>query len=206
MIFSHIVNSSKVQLSGNSQVIENDSKNLSLAEDMQFDTVITSPPYPNRISYIRELRPYMYWVKFLKNGSDAGALDWEAIGGTWGTATSNLKKWQPVNTKLPERLYEVCEKIKMSDDKNSEVMSLYVHKYFDDMYSHLLTLSKSLRTNAKLNYIVGNSSFYGNFVDTEKILSESMQHIGYKEIKMQNIRRRNTKKGLYEFNVRSVWN
>ena len=206
MIFSHIVNSSKVQLSGNSQVIENDSKNLSLAEDMRFDTVITSPPYPNRISYIRELRPYMYWVKFLKNGSDAGALDWEAIGGTWGTATSNLKKWQPVNTKLPERLYEVCEKIKVSDDKNSEVMSLYVHKYFDDMYSHLLTLSKSLRPNAKLNYIVGNSSFYGNFVDTEKILSESMQHIGYKEIKMRNIRRRNTKKGLYEFNVRAVWN
>jgi len=57
----------------------------------------------------------MYWVKFLKNGSDAGQLDWEAIGGTWGTATSNLKKWQPINTNLPERLYEVCEKIKTSE-------------------------------------------------------------------------------------------
>ncbi|GAB6394510.1 MAG: DNA methyltransferase [Bacteroidales bacterium] len=195
-IFSHIINSAKVQLAGNSQVLEKDSKNLSLDDDMQFDTVITSPPYPNRISYIRELRPYMYWVKFLKNGSDAGALDWEAIGGTWGTATSNLKKWNPVNTNLPERLYEVCEKIKASDDKNSEVMSLYVHKYFDDMYSHLLTLSKSLKSNAKLNYIVGNSSFYGNFVETEKILSESMQQIGYKKIKTQNIRRRNTKKRI----------
>jgi DNA modification methylase len=205
LIFSHIVSSAKVQLSGNSEVVQQNSKDLTFEKESVFDTVITSPPYPNRISYIRELRPYMYWVKFLKNGSDAGQLDWEAIGGTWGTATSNLKKWQPVNTNLPERLYEVCEKIKTSEDKNSEVMSLYVHKYFDDMYSHLVSLRKLLKNNAKLNYIVGNSSFYGNFVDTEKILLESMRNIGYKEIQIQNIRRRNTKKGLYEFNVRSVW-
>ncbi|MCL2598253.1 MAG: site-specific DNA-methyltransferase [Paludibacter sp.] len=204
-IFSHIISSAKVQLAGNSEVVQQNSKDLTFEKESVFDTVITSPPYPNRISYIRELRPYMYWVKFLKNGSDAGQLDWEAIGGTWGTATSNLKKWQPVNTNLPEQLYEVCEKIKASEDKNSEIMSLYVHKYFDDMYSHFATLRKSLKYNAKINYIVGNSSFYGNFVDTEKILSESMNKIGYKRIQIQNIRRRNTKKGLYEFNVRAVW-
>ena len=40
----------------------------------------------------------------------------------------------------------------------------------------------------------------------EKILSESMHIIGYKRIQVRNIRRRNTKKGLYEFNVRAVWN
>ena len=205
-IFSHIISSAKVQLTGISEVVQQNSKNLTFKKESNFDTVITSPPYPNRISYIRELRPYMYWVKFLKNGSDAGQLDWEAIGGTWGTATSNLKKWQPVNTNLPERLYEVCEKIKTSEDKNSEVMNLYVHKYFDDMYSHLVTLCKSLNHSTKLNYIVGNSSFYGNFVDTEKILSESMHKIGYKRIQIQNIRRRNTKKGLYEFNVKAIWN
>ncbi|WP_322490103.1 hypothetical protein [Chloroflexus sp.] len=37
--------------------------------------VITSPPYPNRMSYIRELRPYMYWLGYLNNGRDAGELD-----------------------------------------------------------------------------------------------------------------------------------
>ena len=70
----------------------------------------------------------------------------------------------------------------------------------------LRNLHKALKSNAKLNYIVGNSSFYGYFVDTEKILSESMRKIGYNRIQIQNIRRRNTKKGLYEFNVRAVWN
>ena len=57
--------------------------------------VITSPPYPNRMSYIRELRPYMYWLGYLKDGRQAGELDWQAIGGTWGCATSKLTGWQP---------------------------------------------------------------------------------------------------------------
>jgi DNA modification methylase len=206
IIFSNIIDSAKKQLSGNAQVVHADSKTLSVNETNHFDTVITSPPYPNRISYIRELRPYMYWVKFLKNGSDAGALDWEAIGGTWGVATSNLKNWEPTNKNLPTRLYEVCEKIGKCEDKNAEIMSKYVHKYFDNIYSHLLGLSTLLKSNAKINYIVGNSSFYGNFVETQEIIAENLKQIGYKKVCVNAIRRRNTKKGLFEYNVKASWN
>lgn len=53
----------------------------------KYTAVITSPPYPNRMSYIRELRPYMYWLGYLSDGRAAGELDWKAIGGTWGCAT-----------------------------------------------------------------------------------------------------------------------
>jgi DNA modification methylase len=204
-IFLHILNSAKMPIEGVSIVLKGDSKDLSAYYKSYFDTVITSPPYPNRISYIRELRPYMYWSKFLRNGGDAGILDWEAIGGTWGTATSNLKDWKPTNQNLPIRLYEVCEKIALSGDKNSLLMSLYVHKYFDDMFSHLENLRPILKPNAKLNYIVGNSSFYGHFVDTEKILLEIFIQIGYKNVSVDIIRRRNTKRGLLEFNVKAVW-
>lgn len=47
-----------------------------------FDLVVTSPPYANRISYVRELRPYMYWLGYLIESTDAGELDCQAIGGT----------------------------------------------------------------------------------------------------------------------------
>lgn len=204
-IFNHIITSAKTQLTGKAKVLKGDSRDLSFNEKEIFDTVITSPPYPNRISYIRELRPYMYWVKFLHNGNDAGVLDWEAIGGTWGTATSNLKDWKPTNKNLPARLYEVCEKINSSGDKNSMLMCNYVHKYFDDMFSHLQNLKGLLKPNAKLNYIVGNSSFYGHFVDTEKILAETFAQLGYDNINIETIRRRNTKRGLLEFNVTASW-
>lgn len=204
VIFDSILASAKIQLKGEATVLKGDARDLSSRGKEIFDTVITSPPYPNRISYIRELRPYMYWVKFLRNGNEAGALDWEAIGGTWGAATSLLKDWKPVNPALPERIYEVCHKINSSDNKNSGLMCNYVHKYFDDMYSHLQNLKALLKAKAKLNYIVGNSSFYGHFVDTEKILAETFSQLGYKNTNIETIRKRNTKKGLLEFNVTAV--
>jgi hypothetical protein len=76
-------------------VIEADARTLTPLDGNIYDLVITSPPYANRISYIRELRPYMYWLGFLTDGAEAGELDWRAIGGTWGIATSRLKLWQP---------------------------------------------------------------------------------------------------------------
>lgn len=204
-IFNHVVSSAKKPLLGKAKVLKGDSRNLSPFDSEMYDIVITSPPYPNRISYIRELRPYMYWLKFLASGSDAGMLDWKAIGGTWGTATSNLKDWQAVTNRLPQGLYAVCDKIRQSGDKNSLLMSNYVHKYFDDMYLHLCNLRPLLKSNARLNYIVGNSSFYGHFVNTDLILAEILKDIGFQKINIETIRKRNTKKGLLEFNVSARW-
>jgi len=80
-ILGNIVASSKEELKGCATVVYGDSRKLD-KENCKFDMVITSPPYPNRISYIRELRPYMYWLGFLTTGEQAGEMDWEAIGGT----------------------------------------------------------------------------------------------------------------------------
>ena len=88
---------------GTGQVVFGDAKNLSEAVGGPFDLVITSPPYANRMSYIRELRPYMYWLGFLDSGRDAGDLDWSAIGGTWGAATSRLIDWDRRRNHLSTR-------------------------------------------------------------------------------------------------------
>src|SRR4051794_15298706 len=63
--------------------------------------VVTSPPYPNRMSYVRELRPYMYWLGYLADGRAAGELDWRAIGGTWGCAAGNVRKGTPAAPRAP---------------------------------------------------------------------------------------------------------
>ncbi len=77
------------------QIFEGDSRQVAEIVNGDYSQVITSPPYPNRMSYIRELRPYMYWLGFLTDPSQAGELDWKAIGGTWGVATSRLTDWVP---------------------------------------------------------------------------------------------------------------
>jgi hypothetical protein len=169
-----------------------------------YDRVITSPPYPNRISYIRELRPYMYWTQFLTEAREAGNLDWEAIGGTWGVATSRLKDWKPIVSELPNSLMETTLAINESKGKNAFLMAQYVLKYFHDMYLHFHSLRSRLQRNARINYIVGNSTFFGVPVHSEKLYKEILFSLGYRNIDSRIVRKRNSKKELYEFDICAV--
>ena len=148
----------------------------------------------------------MYWTKFLDKASEAGELDWKAIGGTWGIATSRLKDWAPSEVELPKILLNSCEAILNSGDKNSELMARYVHKYFYDMHLHFASLRNLLEPGAKLDYIVGNSTFYGIHVDSDKIYEKSLEILGYTNISTTIVRKRNSKKELYEFCVSARWN
>jgi hypothetical protein len=204
-IFENILASSKMPIEGKAVVHKIDSRNMEQVENTRYAHVITSPPYPNRMSYIRELRPYMYWTKFLDKASEAGELDWKAIGGTWGIATSRLKDWSPTDIELPDILLTSCEKILNSGDKNSELMARYVHKYFYDMHLHFSSLRHLLENGAKLDYIVGNSTFYGIHVDSEKIYEKSLELLGFSNISSVIVRKRNSKKELYEYCVSAYW-
>jgi hypothetical protein len=66
-IFFHesqqIIESAQDNPTGKISIIQGDSRLLEQLQDETVDLLITSPPYPNRMSYIRELRPYMYWLQ-----------------------------------------------------------------------------------------------------------------------------------------------
>ncbi|WP_437726032.1 DNA methyltransferase [Sorangium sp. So ce861] len=166
-----------------------------------FDLLITSPPYPNRMSYIREVRPYMYWLGFLKDAKEAGELDWETIGGTWGIATSRLLTWNPTDAFVPAYLPPIVEKIRSGHPKNGQLMAQYVHKYFDDMFLHFQSAARILRPGGSAHYIVGNSTFYGYIVPAEKLYCDQLLKAGFKRAEARAIRKRNSKKELVEFHV-----
>jgi hypothetical protein len=167
-----------------------------------YECVITSPPYPNRMSYIRELRPYMYWLGYLQDKRTAGELDWQAIGGTWGCATSNLTKWRPeFTTDIPFTGFNVLlENIA----KQSQLLSRYVHKYFYDMVIHCNEVFQVVKPGGIINYIVGNSKFYDVLLPVELIFAALFEAAGFKDINVRTIRKRTSKKELYEFVVSAV--
>ncbi|WP_374431951.1 DNA adenine methylase [Ideonella dechloratans] len=203
-ILDAVLASGSAQLQGTGEVVEVDARAIPKM-GRRFSLVVTSPPYPNRISYIRELRPYMYWMKFLKEAREAGEMDWKAIGGTWGIATSRLNEWGPNSKVLPEILTDTVGRIAESGGKNAPLMATYVHKYFYDMHLHLSSLPNVLEPGAELHYIVGNSSFFGNMVDTPAILAASMQMLGYSNTVSKIIRKRNCNKALFEYDVSASW-
>jgi hypothetical protein len=161
--------------------------------------VITSPPYPNRMSYIRELRPYMYWLGYLADGRAAGELDWQAIGGTWGCATSNVGRWTPP----PGRsvAYPGFADIVARIAARSDLLSRYVHKYFHDMTEHVAGLAGVLERDATVHYIVGNSKFYDVLVPVERVYAALFAAHGLADVRVATIRKRSSKRELFEYVV-----
>jgi DNA modification methylase len=191
---------------GEGQVLLGDSRSVAAFLEGKFDRVITSPPYANRMSYIRELRPYMYWLGFLTTGRDAGELDWSAIGGTWGIATSRLAEWKPTPGEFESKmLASALDRIAHQDNKSGSILSNYVAKYFDDMWAHFCGLTPVVAARAEIHYIVGNSTFYGVLLPTEKIYAEMLSALGFTKVECRAIRKRNSKKELIEFDVTATW-
>jgi len=103
-------------------------------------------------------------------------------------------------------LLDTCNAIESSDTKNGKTMAAYVRKFFDDMYIHFGNLRNHLQPNATINYILGNSSFYGHFVDTDLIVKEMLGELHYSNITSKIIRKRNSKNNLYEYLIRASYN
>lgn len=183
----------------NAHIEKRDSMNISSQISGQYDTLITSPPYPNRISYIRELRPYMYWLDYIHNSDDASNLDWETIGGTWGAATSKLASWKKKSDLLPDYLFDIASHISSADNKSANLMANYVLKYFDDIAVHIKSAYNTIKTGGTVHYIVGNSSFYGNEVPSDKIYKSILSAVGFRDEKSVIVRKRNCNKSLFEY-------
>ena len=162
-----------------------------------FGTVVTSPPYANRMSYVRELRPYMYWLGYLEQPSDAGELDWQAIGGTWGSATSRVAAWHSEH-RSPLRDLEA---LTLEIARHSDVLSRYVAKYFFDMLLHVKSLSRVVARGGQVHYVVGNSKFFDVVLPVERILAEIFESCGFQSSRVTTLRKRTSKPELYEYLV-----
>lgn len=198
-----VLDSAAMNPAASASVLAGDSRHLGrVIKGEKAGLVITSPPYPNRMSYIRELRPYMYWLGFLKDAREAGELDWSAIGGTWGVATSRLLEWHPdADAFVPKYLPSLLDRVAHADNKNGRLLASYIGKYFEDMWAHLTALSKVVRQGGHIHYIVGNSTFYGVLIPVERIYRDMMLEAGFSKVEIATLRKRNSKKELVEFDV-----
>lgn len=183
--------------SGTAAVHEGDARTLAGLLPGSFTHVVTSPPYCNRMSYIRELRPYLYWLEFLGGQQTAGDLDWHAIGGTWGSASSRLMKWKPSGAAVPDWLPAVAHRIAA----RSKICSRYVERYVEDMTTHVGALAPLLAPGARVHYVVGNSMFYGTDVPVQELLRARFAAVGLEEVAVRMLRARSSKKGLFEYVV-----
>ena len=160
------------------------------------DMVITSPPYPNRYSYVWNTRPHLYLLDYITEKHEAGQLDLETIGGTWGAATTRLKKG------VVEAAYPIVEDLigPLAHDirRRDNLMANYVMKYFNLLSHQISAMGPLLQEGAQIAYVVGNSWLKGSYVETDHLLLKLFEGLGYVPGEVERFRRRNSGKDLFE--------
>ena len=166
-----------------------------LPKGRKVSAVITSPPYPNRFSYARETRPHLFFFEFIENAEAVGRLETDAIGGTWGKATSVLAAGvEPKNETVRDELMPYLKGINL----NGGLMAHYVTKYFNDIYDHASQVARVCQENCRLAYVIGNSKFYGHPLPSDEILAAIFRQFGFQLDRIDKMRKRQSKTGLYE--------
>lgn len=162
------------------------------------DLVITSPPYPNRYSYVWNTRPHLYFLDIFDNAKQASNLDKETIGGTWGVATSHIATGivNPEYSIIEEVVKPITDKIRLQDN----LMANYVMKYFNLLAKQIVELEKIATKNIKVAYVVGNSEIKGVYVETDVLLGKIFEglDLGYSVNEITRFRKRNSGIDLYE--------
>jgi len=95
----------------------------------------------------------------------------------------------------------ILSRIRKADKKSGLLLCNYVAKYFEDMWCHIRDVVNVISVGGAVHYIVGNSTFYNTLVPVERLFAEMLIEAGFKDARIKRIRKRNSKKELYEFDV-----
>jgi tRNA G10 N-methylase Trm11 len=198
-IFCDLKEVSKAELKNLSKVFLGDSTKIEeILTTEKIDRIITSPPYPNRFSYIHTTRPQLFFMDVIKDAKTATDIDIDAIGGTWGRATSILdKEFLQPNAEIRNILQVFINELQ----PKSLLMCNYAIKYFNLMHNHIKSVKSFLSENFKGVYVVGNSRLYGVEIHTEIILAKIFEREGFKVDKIMMFRKRGGKSKLFETGV-----
>lgn len=197
-----VVSIERVHPIGTARIFHTDATAPNLPADLPLvDRVITSPPYPNRYSYVWNTRPHLYFLGFFSTAKEASDLDLRTIGGTWGTATSVLQKGVVPYEIAPMAtiLGPVVDEIRRSDN----LMANYVVKYFNLLVRQIRAQHRLLAPDAQLAYVVGCSRIKGVYVETDVLLARIFEalDLGYTVSAVERFRRRHSGKDLFESTV-----
>jgi hypothetical protein len=159
--------------------------------------VICSPPYPNRYSYARETRPHLFFLNLVPDAAAVGELDYQAMGGTWGRATSALSR--PHEPESPEVTRVMAPLLALLRAAHP-LMANYAVRYFNDFWRHIRALGSVMASHARMAYVVGNSKLGGVDVPVADWLLSLFEAAGWRRIGqgIHAMRRRNSRAGLVE--------
>lgn len=176
-------------------ILLGDSTRISEYVSEPITRLITSPPYPNRFSYVHQTRPQLFFMGLVDSAGDATEIDLGSIGGTWGRATSNLQR-SIVEPK--QDIADILAPIVKELRPRHNLLCNYAVKYFNMIDDHIEDLATVVGEGFRGAYVVGNSRLSGVDVFTDIILARIFEGRGFRVDKMLLLRKRGGRKRLHE--------
>jgi hypothetical protein len=132
----------------------------------KFDAVITSPPYLNRIDYLKHYEPAAELLFQLLNGDMSQVRPKQT-----GTPIIRHKNFNP--NQFPRKTRTLLRNVKAHDSYASSSYYYWGYQYyFEDMTKHFKILSHRMKKDGYLCYVVQNSFYKDIHVDLAGLLSE----------------------------------
>jgi len=149
-----------------------------------FDIVITSPPYLNGTNYCRNTKLELWIFDYLLSNNDLTELRKQSI-----TASINSTQMKNgVKSKFPKVRKLVARISENAYDRRIPVM---VSAYFNEMESALKNIYRLLKKNCYCVLVIGDSFFGDTHIDTDVILGDISERIGFslKENRIVRVRK-----------------
>jgi len=143
-----------------------------LPTQRKFDSIITSPPYPNRHDYTRIYSLEMIF-DFVSTNQELKKIRYETIR----SHVEARKKFEAFNYEKPIILDKLITDIKKNGTNNPRVIDM-LNGYFEDMYLCLSEMHRCLKDNGKIGLVVSNVRFAGINIPVDEILSEIGVQVG----------------------------
>lgn len=161
-----------------------------------FDLVITSPPYMNGLDYVMNYKIEMAWLGFTKASKDAKKVK-DSLVVCDNVSRGLIKSFAKSNSKYTNSWIEnikvnIAENIERRGNYRRNDMPYIVHKYFDDMYKVMNTITNSLNQNGRFILVVGDSLIADVYVPTDLILAKIGRELGLTIEKIEKARNRHS--------------
>jgi hypothetical protein len=194
-----------VQMDGwakQSEVVLHDARTpFGFLGNQQFDTVITSPPYPNNYDYADATRLEMTFWKDIEGWSDLQQTVRRHLMHSCSQHTAaerlNLAELlsDPILTPIHTELSAVCQRlaeIRLTKGGKKTYHTM-IAAYFQDLGRIFINLRAIAAPGATVCFVIGDSAPYGIHVPAERWLGELAIAAGFTDWRFEKLRDRNIK-------------
>lgn len=137
------------------------------------DLIVTSPPYLNNYHYVRNTRPQLFWLGFVRDPAELKRLEEENFGKYWQT----VRGLKPIGLEFEhDGLVQKLEQLRRINPERGPYgghgWANYASSYFNDLHRFCAVVSHVLKPGARAVVVVGNSILQGIEFPVDTLLSD----------------------------------